>query len=121
MPLHNQDYMHSFFERHQGLEFIGFSRKELDVKNRVYCHNFFLPYIRYKAKIIGHIFNALRKKLNNIQIHSGINIQNDKKIQFRYGANWVSVTHNFVVELLKRENEILRMYRYSFCPDEIYK
>lgn len=59
--------------------------------------------------------------LNKIQIYAGMNIQKDKNIQFRYGANWVSVTHAFVVELLKRKDEILKMYRYSYCPDEIYK
>lgn len=121
LPLHNQDYIHSFFKRYQGLEFIGFSGKELDVKNRVYCHNFFVPYIRHRVKIVGRLFNALRKKLNNIQIHARLNIQNDKNIQFRYGANWVSVTHSFVIELLKRKDEILKMYRYAFCSDEIYK
>lgn len=121
LPLHCQDYIHSFFKSHQGQEFIGFGRKDWNVKNRVYCHNFFMPYMRHKIKIIKSAFNKLRILLNNIQIHCGINIQKDKSIQFRYGANWVSVTHAFVIELLKRKDEILKMYRYSCCADEIYK
>lgn len=63
----------------------------------------------------------MRIKLNKAQICMGINIQRNLEIHFRYGANWVSVTQDFVTEIVKRKEEILAMYKYSFCPDEIYK
>lgn len=120
MPLHNQNYIHTFCEQHKGMEFIGFGPKEWNVK-RVYCRNFFIRYERSKWKLVKKIFQILRAVMNRIQIYTGMNVQKNTKLQFRYGSEWVSVTHDFVVELLKKEDEILAMYKYSYCPDEIYK
>lgn len=63
----------------------------------------------------------MRIKLNKAQICMGINIQRNLEIHFRYGSNWASVTQDFVTEIVKRKEGILAMYKYSFCPDEIYK
>lgn len=43
------------------------------------------------------------------------------KYEFQAGCNWVSVTHDFILSLLDRKDEILQMYQYAYCPDEIYK
>lgn len=121
LPLHNQNYIHQFFKQHEGKEFIGFGKEEWDVKNRVYCHNYFLPYMRCKVKLIKCILQIARVLLNKVQIVMRCNVQKDKTICFKYGANWVSVTHSFVEELLESKDEILKMYKFSYCPDEIYK
>ena len=121
LPLHNQDYIHQFFEQHAGKEFIGFGKKNWDVRNRVYCHNFFMHYMRYDVDPVRCILKILRIALNKLQVGLNFNVQKNRDVCFRYGANWVSVTHNFVTELLKLKDEILTMYKYSYCPDEIYK
>lgn len=121
LPLHNQDYIHQFFEQHAGKEFIGFGKKNWDVRNRVYCHNFFMHYMRYDVESVRCILKILRIALNKLQVGLNFNVQKNRDVCFRYGANWVSVTHNFVTELLKLKDEILTMYKYSYCPDEIYK
>lgn len=120
-PLHNQDYIHQFFEQHAGKEFIGFGKKNWDVRNRVYCHNFFMHCMRYDVESVRCILKILRIALNKLQVGLNFNVQKNRDVCFRYGANWVSVTHNFVTELLKLKDEILTMYKYSYCPDEIYK
>ena len=121
MPLHCQDYIHGFFERHSGMEFIGFGSKSWKIKNRVYCHNFFMPYMRHKIKLVRYALKTIRIGLNKLQLLLNINIQKNNNMDFRYGCQWVSVTHDFVVELLKKRSCILSTYQYAYCPDEIYK
>lgn len=40
---------------------------------------------------------------------------------FAKGMEWASMTHSFVLMLLKEKSTILKLIRYSLCADEIYK
>ena len=123
LPLHNQDYIHSFFDQHQGTEFIGFGRKNWDIKNRVYCRNLCGRQMRYPNKLIRYAFKAIRLLGNKFQNATSIYLTDNKKqdLDYRYGCQWVSVTHDFVLALIAEKQKLLSMYRYSYCPDEIYK
>lgn len=120
LPLHNQDYIHKFFETNQGYEFIGFGNKNWDVRNRVHCHNFCVSFLRSNNMFIRYTARFLRKMFNRLQVLFHVHINSLNHI-YRYGCNWCSVTHDFVTDLLKGKKEIFQTYKYSFCPDEIYK
>ncbi|MDO4692055.1 MAG: beta-1,6-N-acetylglucosaminyltransferase [Porphyromonadaceae bacterium] len=120
LPLKSQDYIHSFFKEHAGKEFVGFycgddAESSIDRKVRRW-HYFPKSFkgrgILYQAKRVIR-FVALR-----CQIVWGF--RRHQNIEFRKGTQWVSLTLSFVEYLVERKEEILRLYRFSFCADEIF-
>ncbi len=116
MPIRSQDFIHDFFTQHSGYEFIGFSeydsRDEIDRKVRRY-HLFSA---HFKGGNLLH--TAVRALLLQLQIITGI--LRHKKVEFKKGSNWVSVTEAFVHFLLTKRGEIMRDYQYTYCADEIF-
>lgn len=62
----------------------------------------------------------MRQLYNKLQILVGYKMK-QPDYEFKAGCEWVSVTHDFVLSLLENKDEILKMYQYAYCPDEIYK
>lgn len=120
LPLHNQNYIHHFFSQFNGKEFIGYGNGKWDVVQRVYCHNYFLNQMRNPFLLFRYFFKIMRLLLNYIQINFHIHPDSDGNY-FKYGCNWVSITHDFLIDLISNKDEILVRYKYAYCPDEIYK
>ena len=78
LPLHNQDYIHKFFETNQGYEFIGFGNKNWDVRNRVHCHNFCVSFLRSNNMFIRYTARFLRKMFNRLQVLFHVHINSFK-------------------------------------------
>lgn len=119
LPLKSQNYIHDFFHTNEGFEFIGFKTKWN--KDRVTRINFFTKYLRCRHKIIYFIARYIR--LTFIIFQKLINYQYRKMSvhNFKFGHNWCSVTHNFIIDLINNKENILETYKYSNAPDEIYK
>lgn len=125
LPLHNQDYIHAFFEKNDGHEFFTFVGEDIYQKNRP--ENRIKYY--YKCQDLFEKNKMLHKLAVKLQDHIlvpaqrylGSNRLKGKKIKIGYGSNWVSVSGRFVQYLLQNEAEIETMYRDSFCADELYK
>lgn len=118
LPLHSQDYIHKYFED-KNSEFIGFSPC-WNVRERVFCHNLFMQYMRCPNRYVRGCLQKIRLLSNKVQILLGYK-RKLPNFGFYAGCEWVSVTHDFVLALLEKRNEIFQMYKYSYCPDEIYK
>lgn len=118
LPLHSQAYIHKYFEG-KNLEYIGYSQK-WDVRSRVFCHNVFMQHMRFPNRYVRGGLQKIRLFFNKFQILIGY-IKKQPTYEFQAGCEWVSVTHDFVLALLAKKDEILKMYKYSYCPDEIYK
>lgn len=118
LPLHSQDYIHRYFEG-KNLEYIGYSPK-WDMRERVYCHNLFMQYMRFPNRYIRGGLQKMRQIYNKLQILVGYRMR-QPGYEFQAGCEWVSVTHDFILSLLDKKNKILKMYQYTYCPDEIYK
>ena len=125
LPLHNQDYIHAFFEKNAGHEFFTFVGEDIYQKEQ--------PENRVKYYYKGQDLFKKSRKLHKLAVklqdhilvpaqrHLGINRLKGKKIRIGYGSNWVSASGRFVQYLLQNEAEIEQMYRDSFCADELYK
>lgn len=113
-PLKSQDYIHDFMNTNQGKEFIGFAKgaeRELAIRAR-YRHLF---HRQFKNRNI--LIRGTRKAFVFFQKLAGSRINTD--IELRKGSQWWSITHDFAMHLLAREEEIRRRFRRSYCPDEM--
>ena len=121
LPLKSQDYIHDFFRRHAGCEFVGFwqsaaHRRELD--KRVSRYFFFTKALRPK----GTLRHALATPLCNLLLigQKLLGIRRRKEMEFRKGPHWFSVTHAFCLYLLSRKAFVLKRFAHTLCPDELF-
>lgn len=121
LPLKSQDQIHNFFNKHRGKEFIGFSQYDysLEVARKVNYIHLFAKNFRHDGSMKSLFRKVVRAAYLNFQIF--FNIKRNSKIQFKKGTQWVSITNNFVNELLRQKNDVLKIYNSTFCADEIYK
>lgn len=112
IPLHDQDYIHDFFEGKAYNYIVCFKQDELNIWDYQRLSRFrFSPNI--DARILGRI-NAFQEK---------INVDRLKKYDFTFtrAYNWCSLTHEAVSFLMSKEKLIVKMTRFSVCSDEVYK
>lgn len=116
-PIKSNEYIQKFFKENEGKEFIGFANHCLEsmLVNRLsYYHIFNGHGIRNSFIIRG--INAI---LINIQklfhIHHHFPVNNYKK-----GAEWFSITHGLCKDIVDEKGFILKHYKYTLMPDEIF-
>lgn len=123
LPIKTQDYIHDFFSINAGKEFIGFANDPFfDLHQKVSkihiaTRHFKDPKLKRK---IWFFFDKLFVKIQYIIGYNYTKVDQDK-FKLAKGCNWVSVTNDFVKYLISKESECLKRFKYSVCPDEIYK
>ena len=118
-PLKTQDYLHDFFRKNTGYEFVGFDIRDTNFEERVRYYHLFNAYARNN--------NFFQKILNKIRIYSvslqkfvNLNISKKYSLIFKKGnANW-SITHALASYIVDHEKEIEKIYKHSFCGDEVF-
>lgn len=118
MPLKPQDYIHDFFNRNVGKEFIDYCLAdvsgEMDRKMRLW--HLFPSDFKNSIKI-SFVTRFLRAVFVRVQIMLGF--KRNRNIEFKKGSQWVSITADFVKFLLENKDEIRKTYTHTFCPDEV--
>ncbi|SRR5690606_34138214 len=119
-PLKSQDEIHRFFLLHQGKEFVGFSSENniSEINRKVKKYHLFTRYFREKKRTVFLFCKIIRALSLRIQYILGM--ERFKNVEFKKGTSWVSVTDDFVRFLLPYYTEVTKMYRYTFCADEIF-
>ena len=113
LPLKSQDYIHEFFNNHQGTEFLDVSISK-DNEERI---SFRTRYHFLAGKTI--IRRILRKFILTVEQVCKIHRRYDVKMYM--GCNWCSVTDDFAQYLISQTGTILSLFKYSSCADELYK
>lgn len=120
LPLKSQDYIHTFFEKHEGFEFVGYYSgdnlaESIDRKVRCYhpfAHSFKGQGFSYQAK---RVIRALV-----IRLQLALGFKRHQSITFKKGTQWVSITKSFLDYILSRKDSVLQLYKHTFCSDEIF-
>ena len=117
LPLKSQDYIHTFFERNKGKEFIGFSTYDCtaEVRRKVGYWHLFPGDFKNRSSLK----RALRAGF--IRLQEALHVTRNSSEVFRKGTQWVSVTDGFVRTLLSAKGYVMKTFSHTFCPDEIYK
>ena len=116
LPLKPQSEIHAFFEKYDGLEFVGEDAPEIseDALARVKYHYYFYG----KAGRIGNLLGALEMKAQKL-----IGTDRTKKcsdIIFQKGRNWFSITHGLAQFVVQKEAWIAETFKDSLCGDELF-
>ena len=115
LPLKSQDYIHSFFNEHQGKEFIGYTLTEIapEVVRKVQRWHLFPREFRNA--------NFFKKALRAgfLRLQELLGIKRNKDIEFKKGSQWVSVTDGMVRWFLSHKVWAMKVFLNTFCSDEI--
>lgn len=129
LPIKSQDYIHEFFEKNKGMEFIGFNNFDEERKKVAYYY-FFQETAPRKSKgkslkvkfnnFLHVFYRVLDRMIILIQKFLIINRLKNFKGKICRGSQWISITNNLVADLISDKDEILSMYKYTAYPDEIF-
>jgi hypothetical protein len=114
LPLKSQDYIHSECEKMAGTEFIGFAdppQSEIDFRVQ---HRFLFPEDFRTNSIFKKVIRSLGLKFQDITS------KRRTDILIKKGAQWCSVTNDFVGFLLDQEPFVRKTFQNTFCPDELF-
>lgn len=121
LPIQTQDHIHAFFQENAGKEFVGFwsgdwHRKDLERK--VSRYYFFTKHLK-RNHSPWHFITA---PIHNLALMAQkvLRFQRRQEVKFRKGAQWCSITHGFCLYLLTKKTFVLRRFRHTLCPDEIF-
>ena len=119
LPLKSQNDIHAFFEEHQGKEFIGFydgADLSSSLVRKVQRYHLFPQDFRGSGLVFltKRIVRALA-----IRMQEFLGFKRNAKICFAKGTQWWSLTGSLIEQLLAKQDEILSLYKYTFCSDEI--
>lgn len=118
-PLKTQDYIHDFFEKNEGYEFVGFDNKDTKYMERIKYYHMFNAYAR-NNNLFQKVLNKIRLFGVAVQRKLNIDLVKNNPLVFKKGnANW-SITHELACYIVKHEEEIEQMYKHSFCGDEVF-
>lgn len=116
LPIKTQDYIHLFFDKAEGKEFIRFEKPEFDYKDRVRFNYFF-------QEKIGRGFNSKFWKIINkcsIALQKILNIERSGDIYFQKGTNWFSITDDLARYVCKQKEWVKKTFKNTICCDEVF-
>lgn len=123
LPLKSQDEIHAFFDAHNGQNFMSFDYKAMNegtIQKRVSQYHLLQNVI---GRSSGHIIALVRiLEERGLQIQRLLRIDRTKTVNLTFykGAEWFSITHDMVLEILKEKTFIQKYCYKSLCADEIF-
>ena len=119
MPIKAQDYIHEFFLKNRGKEFIGFYQGDItnEIDRKVQKIHLFSESFRTDEGLLNLSKRIIRSGF--LKIQDLIHYKRNKDISFKKGTQWLSITDGLVKLILKEKDNILKTYSNSFCCDEI--
>ena len=115
LPLKNQRYIHEFLDKNPGKNFIGFWTLKDENENE--CSKFF-HFLAHRPG--GNLWMRIGRFIDqwsvNFQRRLGIRVH--YPFSLYKGSQWVSLSQGFLSWLIAREKTILKVFKYTFIPDE---
>ena len=114
LPLKSQDYIHRFFEEHQGKEFIGYTLTEMtpETVRRMQRWHLFPQHFSRRRNVYS-VFRSLFLRFQEL-----LGIKRNAQVYFTKGSQWVSITEDMAKYFLSREAWARKTFTHTFVPDE---
>lgn len=116
LPLKSQDYIHHFFEEHDGKEFVGYTLTEMtpEIAHRMQRWHLFPRHFSRRRNAYS-VVRAL-----GLRFQETLGIRRNRDIDFKKGSQWVSITDGLVRWLLEKKPWTLKTFSHTFVPDECF-
>lgn len=112
LPIKGQDAIHAFFQEHPDREFMNFWQLKPTTQSR-------FRYFTLFPEGAGFFFtNWLNNVLKGILMALHIRINRD--VDFRFAAQWFSITHECAMYVLSQEAWLEKVFRHTNTPDEVF-
>ena len=111
LPIKSQDSIDAFFEAGAGKEYIEFWPMNPHNLSRM----LYSPLSEYSAKWWGNLVNNLFKGVQTV-----LGIRRNRDVEFRRGANWFSITHDFASYVVEQEPWIRKVFSHTCSCDEVF-
>lgn len=112
LPIKTQDYIHDFFDKNQGAEFVRFTAGEFAFGDRVYYRYPLQPIL---GRTWGARLNPYFKRLQHI-----FHLERNKGIDFKKGGAWFSITDKCARYVLSKRKWIKKIFNMGVSTDEIF-
>ncbi len=117
LPIKTNDYIHDFFERNDGKEFVGYTNMNHEqMRNRVFQYHFLTRHYKQtgaRGVLVQNLRIALETIVNALVIRR-------EDMELKKGANWVSITDEFCRYLLSKKDFLFKRFKHTFCCDEFF-
>lgn len=120
LPVKSQQYIHEFFLRNKGKEFVAFNHLgpyQRDWIRFAYPLNHL---VRARSQIVRAGISRLRKTALAAQKRLDVDLRRRIPGEVKYGSDWFSITAELAALLLAREADITRWFRHAFIPSEFF-
>lgn len=119
LPLVSQDMIHEYFNSNIGKEiFIPIAYSEDETYEKMKLYNLFMKSFIHSNRIVSIYSQKVWGLL--LRIQKWLSISRNTDLVFKKASNWVSISHNAAVYLVKRQQDIIRRYNYTMCGDEYF-
>ncbi|MGH2079306.1 beta-1,6-N-acetylglucosaminyltransferase [Aerococcus urinaeequi] len=114
LPIKTQDYIHNFFRKNNGKEFVRFQDEKFQFNDRVRYYHSFQEILPRNSRILN--------KINSMYISTQkfIGIKRNKNINFQKGSNWFSITYELGSFIIENKNWIYNTFKHTYCADELF-
>jgi len=118
LPLKSQDYIHEFFEKHAGKEFIGYTELTPSAMTiRKVCRWHLFP---QKYKSTSLFIRGVRAAFLKFQEILGVYRNKEILENIKKGSNWISITGDLVEVILSKKDWAIKTFSHTFCADEVF-
>lgn len=121
LPIKSQDYIHRFFQDNFGREFVGFwweKSHRRDLHRKVQRYYLFTSYLKEGSLCVHGATAFIRNMV--LAFQKAVSYRRCKSGKFCKGFQWVSITQDLCAYLVSEKPRVLRQFRYTLCPDEIF-
>lgn len=116
LPIKTQSFIHGFFEKNQGKEFIRFESSEFNYSERIKYYYLFQEKIgRNRKRIALRMINRVSLYLQKV-----FGVNRSANMKFQKGTNWFSITDELARYICKQKEWVSRTFRNTLCCDEVF-
>ncbi len=122
LPIKSQDYIHQFFEEHQGFEFVSFWLAERSVADARYKVERYHYGMRLEKKPLPRFFSVLCAKLRFLISDALYTLFGARKFPWEFvkGGQWISVSLKVVETVIANKELVKQTFVHTRAADEIF-
>lgn len=122
LPIKSQEYIHQFFRKNQGQEFIDFDIDKAEYIDRCKYYWPFRERLGRRSKLnFGRLFSGALLAHLVISLEKAMHINRiPESVVIKKGANWFSITGELAKYVIDNKKYWEKLFKYSLCADELF-